>query len=74
MEEDRLDKDNNGSKEKVNPYQSIILDECDRDRIIASQIEQWSILSNIVDYVQYDRNPRHFYKVIDQKYHMKRRR
>ena len=38
-------------------------------------MEQWSILSNVVDYVQYDRNPRDFYnldiKTIDQKNHRK---
>ena len=26
-------------------------------------MEQWSILSNIADYVQYDRNPRDFYNL-----------
>ena len=34
-------------------------------------MEQWSILSNVVNYVQYDRNPREVYdldiKAIDQK-------
>ena len=34
-------------------------------------MEQWSILSNIVNYVQYDRHPRNFndldIKTIDQK-------
>ena len=38
-------------------------------------MEQWSILSNVVNYVQYDRNPRDFYnlnaKVIDQNNHRK---
>ena len=38
-------------------------------------MEKWSILSNIVNQVQYDRNPRDFYnsdvKAIDQKYHIK---
>ena len=38
-------------------------------------MEQWSILSKIVNYVQYDRNPKNFYdleiKVIDQKNHRK---
>ena len=24
-------------------------------------MEQWSILSNIVNYIQYDRHPRHLY-------------
>ena len=39
--------------------------------MITSQVEQWSILSN----VQYDRNPKNFYdldlKAIDQKNHSK---
>ena len=38
-------------------------------------MEQWSILSNVVNYVQYHRNPRDFYnldiKVIDQRNHRK---
>ena len=38
-------------------------------------MEQWSILSNVVNYVQYDRNPTDFYnldiKAIDYKYHRK---
>ena len=39
------------------------------------QMEQWSILSNVVNCVQYDRYPRNFYdlddKTIDQKSHRK---
>ena len=39
------------------------------------QMEQWSILSNIVNYVQYDRHPKYFYdldvKTLDQKNHKK---
>ena len=38
-------------------------------------MEQWSILSNVVNYVQYDRNPKEFYdldvKAICQKNHRK---
>ena len=38
-------------------------------------MEQWSILSNIVNNIQYDRNPKNFYelniKAIDQKNHRK---
>ena len=38
-------------------------------------MEQWSILSNVVNYVQYDRNPKNFYdldiKDIDEKSHRK---
>ena len=42
---------------------------------MSSQMEQWSLLSNNVNYVQYDIDPRDFYnlevKAIDQKYHRK---
>ena len=38
-------------------------------------MEQWLILSNVVNYVQYDRNPKDFYnldiKAINQKNHRK---
>ena len=61
------------TKRKKNPYQNI--NEFDRDNIIASQMEQWSILSNVVNYVQYDRNPMGFYnlevKGMEQKNHWK---
>ena len=36
-------------------------------------MEHWSILSNVVNYIQYDRNPKNFYdldvKTKDQKSH-----
>ena len=38
-------------------------------------MKQWSILSNVVNYVQYDRNPKDFYNLdinaVDQKNHRK---
>ena len=38
-------------------------------------MEQWSILSHVVNYVQYNRHPRNFYdldiKTVDQKSHTK---
>ena len=43
--------------------------------MVISQMEKWSILSNIVNYVQYDRHPRNFYdldiKTVDQKSYKK---
>ena len=75
MEDDRLNKGTIDNEEELNPYQNIIKNEFDRVDIITSQLEQWSILSNIVNYMQYDRNPRYLYnldvKVIDQKNHRK---
>ena len=73
MEEDRLGRNN--MDDEVNPYHEIITNNIDKANIITSQIEQWSILSNIVNYVQYDRYPRKCYdsdiKTIDQKSHRK---
>ena len=38
-------------------------------------MEQWSILSNVVNYVQYNRHPKNFYdldiKTVDKKSHKK---
>ena len=53
--EDKLSKDNKDDDE-WNPYHNIIINNIDKENIITSQMEQWSILSNVVNYVQYDRN------------------
>ena len=45
------------------------------DNANTSQMEKWSILSNVFNYVQYDRDPNNFYelkiKALDQKNHRK---
>ena len=76
IEADKLDKNNNNlDKDEVNPYHKILTNKVEKENIITSQMEQWSILSNIVNYVQYDRHPRTFYdvdiKTIDLKSHKK---
>ena len=72
--EDKLGRDNTNDDE-VNPYHNILINNIDKENIITSQIEQWSILSNIVNYVQNDRNPKNYYelniKIIDKKNHRK---
>ena len=55
IKEDKFSKDNIDD-DKINPYQKIIVNNIDKDNIITSQMEQWSILSDVVNYVQYDRN------------------
>ena len=57
IEADNLDKmdDTNG---KTDPYHEIIRNKVGIDDIIISQMEQWLILSNIVNYVQYHRHPK----------------
>ena len=69
IEEDKLSKDS--TDEEVNPYQQIVINNVYKDSPNTSQMEQWSILSNVVYYVQYDRNPNNFHelnvKALDQK-------
>ena len=40
-----------------------------------SKMEEWSILNNVVNYVQYNRQPKNFYNLdiwaVDQKRHKK---
>ena len=62
LEDDRLNKDN-VDKEEENQYWKIIINDFDRNDIIISQIEQWSILGNIDNYVQYDRKPKDLYNL-----------
>ena len=60
---------------EINPYHEIIVKKEERDDTIISQMEQWSILSNVVNYVQYNRHPKIFYnldiRAVDQKRHKK---
>ena len=62
IKDDRLDKDIK-NKEEEYPYWNIIINEFDRNNIITLQMEQCSMLSNVINYVQYGRNPRDYYKL-----------
>ena len=44
--------DNNG---EVNPYRELIVNNAEKVEIQKTQMEQWSILSNLVDYVQHSK-------------------
>ena len=52
LKEDKSDR--NIVEDKINPYHEIIAIKIEKENIIMIQMEQWSILSNIVNYVQYD--------------------
>ena len=45
---DKID-DNSGDK---NPYRELIINNADKLEIMLSQMEQWSILSNVINYRQ----------------------
>ena len=73
IEADKLDNDNNREEDEINPYYEIITKKVEKDNTVILQMEQWSNLSNVLNYVQYNRHPRNYYdfdiKTIDQKGH-----
>ena len=52
-----LDKVNNNSGDE-NPYRELIVNNACKIENTLSQMEQWSILSNVINYVQYSKNPK----------------
>ena len=46
-----------------NPYRELIANNASRIENILSQMEQWSIFSNVINYVQYNKNPKDFHKM-----------
>ena len=54
---DRID-DNSGDE---NPYRELIVNNASKIQNTLSQMEQWSILSNVINYVQYSKNPKDFH-------------
>ena len=56
IEEDKLKRmdDTNG---EINPYHKIITNKVEKDDKNISRMEQWLILRNVVNDIQYDRQP-----------------
>ena len=51
---------NNLEENEINPYHEVITYKVEMENKITLQMQQWSILSNIVNYVQYNRLPKIF--------------
>ena len=58
-----LERMDNNSRDE-NPYKELIVNNASKVDSTLTQIEQWSILSNIINYVQYSRNPKNFHSMI----------
>ena len=73
--EQALDRMADTSGEK-NLYHYIKINKAERDNTILLQMEQWSTLGNVVNYIQYDRHHKHFYnldiKAVEQRGHKKK--
>ena len=72
QELDRLD-DTSGD---INPYREVIINNAEKVDTILSQMEQWLILSNVVNYIQYDIHPKNFnnlnIKAVNERNHKRR--
>ena len=53
--------DNNSGDE--NPYRELIVNNASKIENTLSQMEQWSILSNVINYVQHSKAPKNFHDV-----------
>ena len=49
--------DTNGD---TNPYKEMIVNNAEKIEPLLTQMEQWSILSNMLNYIQYDRHSNNF--------------
>ena len=47
--------------ERGNPYRELIVNNAGKIKTTLSQMEQWPILSNVINHVQYDKNPKNFH-------------
>ena len=54
IEADKLNNNYNLEEDDINPYHEIITSKVEKENTMISQMEQWSILSNVVNYVQYN--------------------
>ena len=59
IELDKMD-DTNGDE---NPYRALIVNNVPKIEITLSEMEQWSILSNVINYAQYDKHPKSFHTI-----------
>ena len=56
---DRID-DTNG---EINPYKELIVNNAEKLEPLMTQMEQWSILSNVLNYIQYDKHPKNYHNM-----------
>ena len=56
---DRID-DTNG---ETNPYKELIVNNAEIVEPLMTQMEQWSLLSNVFNYIQYDKHPKTYHSL-----------
>ena len=48
---------------ETNPYRELIVNNAEKIESLLAQMEQWSILSNTLNYIQYDRHPKNYHSL-----------
>ena len=48
---------------ETNPYKELIVNYTEKLEPLMAQMEQWSILSNTLNYIQYDRHPKNYHNL-----------
>ena len=59
-QERQLNRIDDTSRE-TNPYRELIVNNAEKIEPLLAQMEQWSILSNTLNYIQYDRHPKNYH-------------
>ena len=52
--------DTNG---ETKPYKEVIVNNAEKLEPLLTQMEQWSILSNVLNYIQYDKDPKNYHNL-----------
>ena len=47
----------------INPYRELMVNDAEKIETVLSQMDQWSILSNVINYIQYNKHPRNFHSL-----------
>ena len=47
----------------TNPYKEMIVNNVEKREPLLAQMQQWSILSNMLNYIQYDKHPKYFHNL-----------
>ena len=61
-QERQLNRIDDTSRE-TNPYKELIVNNTEKMEPLLTQMEQWSILSSTLDYIQYDRHPKNYHSL-----------
>ena len=48
---------------ETDPYKELIVNNAEKIEPLLTQMEQWSILSNTLNYIQYDRHPKNYHSL-----------